>query len=236
MRPVLGILGGGWLGSRAAAFFEDRYEVRVTHRSAGLALDLDATATFLPELAEVDILLIAAPLHRIAGYRGLLEVLGDFEGRIFYCSSTGVYPAEEGDYKEEEGEKSELLAVEYFLQAHYPQTCILRLGGLMGDARYLAKFFTDRPLPQPGARVNYIHYLDIFGILETLIGGSYTGEIFNVVAPLHPRKQEVYFAQTGVHVEGEAFNRTVNTDKLLQKTGYRFRYPDPISFPFIRSL
>lgn len=236
MKPKLGILGGGWLGSRAADFFRERYEVRVTSRSGALALDLDASPAYFPALAEVDILLIAAPLHRISGYRGLSQVLGDFKGQLYYCSSTGVYPATEGDFTEADAVDPELLAVEEFLKVHFPQVCLLRLGGLMGDERYLARFFKDRPLPQPGGTVNYIHYRDILEVLDVLFQGDYEGEIFNIVAPLHPRKNEVYYVQTGIRVEGEPFNRTVSSNKLIQKTGYRFRHPDPVCFPFIRSL
>lgn len=236
MNPVLGILGGGWLGQRAEAHFQEKYEVRVTHRSGDFALDLNATSTYLPALAEVQILFITAPLHRIPGHKHLPEILGEFKGQIFYCSTTGIYPSKEGHFREEDAEEGIFLAVENFLRAYYPQTCVLRLGGLMGDGRYLAKFYKDKPMPQPGARVNYIHYEDILGVLEVLFLGGQEGETFNVVAPLHPRKREVYYSQTGLQVNGEDFNRTVNVDRLIQKTGYRFRHPDPLSFPYIRSL
>jgi nucleoside-diphosphate-sugar epimerase len=222
------IIGGGWLGTRVAAAWTEK--VLITHKSGEFPLDI-CTSGYSEELHQARTILLTAPLHRLEGYRNLSNILGDFKGQLIYCSTTGIYPVEPGEYAEEDAIEGKFKEVEDYLLSTFSNTLILRLGGLMGEDRYLAKFYKDKPLPQPDYTVNYIHYKDIIGVIQCLLEKGINKGIYNVVAPLHPTKAEVFYAQTGVKLEGERRERIVLVDKLIKETGYRFRYPDPISFP-----
>ncbi|ADQ19224.1 hypothetical protein Lbys_3576 [Leadbetterella byssophila DSM 17132] len=222
------IIGGGWLGSRVASAWSEK--VLISHRSGEFPLDV-CTSGYSDLLHRASTILITAPLHRLEGYQNLSRILGDFDGQVIYCSTTGIYPDEPGEYAEDDAEEGMFKEVEEYLLSSFSNTLILRLGGLMGEDRFLAKFYKDKPLPQPGATVNYIHYKDIIGVIQCLLDKSIKKGIYNVVAPLHPTKAEVFYAQTGIKLEGERRERIVLVDRLIRETGYCFQYPDPISFP-----
>lgn len=69
-----------------------------------------------------------------------------------------------------------------------PNVCILRLAGLMGKNRYLAKYYTDK-VAKSDTIVNHIHKEDALGIIEKIVNDNVTG-IYNVCTPLHPTRKK----------------------------------------------
>lgn len=246
---TLGIIGYGWLGTHLANAFKDEYAILGTTRSLeklkGIqAVEADFTQPqFLQaDFNAADIVFISTnfPKEEIGQWLANLKTfLGNYKNQLFLCSSTGIYPDFEMEFTENSVDDSELnkdiLNVESVIKEAYPQVNILRLGGLMGDERYLSKWFVNRPLPKPGARINYIHYQDIVGVVKALVNSCAQSKTYNVVAPEHPRKNEVYEAQTSVFVEGEDYNRIISPNKLIKEIGYTFVYPNPVEFPFVKS-
>src|SRR5699024_5833456 len=121
---------------------------------------------------------------------------------------------------------------ERLLKKEYPQATILRLGGLMGDKRYLSKY----NLSNLNQRVNHVHYADVCQVIAAMLEKQTSGEVFNVVAPKHPTKAAVMEAQTDESVAECGFpeGKRVSVEKLQKILDYRFQYPDPCRFQFIR--
>lgn len=251
------ILGGaGWLGTRCAEFLSTNYDVAITttteekhelynHQNKPNALirfsDTQLTTHWNKEiLTETDAVVISIPfssrksraeLH--TRVQNVIHFLSDFTGQIILFSSTSVYPDHQSEIKEDtlpnSALNSNMLMVEQLIQRKLPQTTVLRLGGLMGDDRYMSKY----PLKNIHETVNHIHYSDITQLVEKLIDAPKPGEIFNVVAPEHPSKLEIVtYEKKNERIE-DAEKQTVKVispAKIIAAFQYTFKHPNPIYF------
>ena len=73
------------------------------------------------------------------------------------------------------------------------------------------------------------------GDLKLILEKQITSEIYNVVAPNHPNKHQVYTSKAkefGIEepqfLEGGKNGKVVISDKLIQSLNYRFKYPNPM--------
>ena len=247
----LGIIGFGWLGSRIAERLSDRYEIFATTTTESKIEDLESKgfqvtlASFPDEInpemkewevaSELDAVIVTIPFSGIRGMQvsmkerqqNLLKFLGDFKGQLFLTSSTGVYPQIDQDIKEEDQPANEVES-ENFILEKFPQTNILRLAGLMGDQRLLKNY----NISQLDQLVNHIHYADICSVVEKMLNNQSQSKVYNVVAPIHPNKEEVINAQKGLSYSGERTTkgRTISPAKLIQELDFEFQYPDPRYF------
>lgn len=247
----LGIIGFGWLGSRIAERLSDRYEIFATTTTESKIEDLESKgfrttlASFPDEInpemkewevaSELDAVIVTIPFSGIRGMQvsmkerqqNLLKFLGEFKGQLFLTSSTGVYPQIDHDFKEEDQPANEVES-ENFILEKFPQTNILRLAGLMGDQRLL-KNYNISNLDQ---LVNHIHYSDICTAIEKMLAQKSRSKVYNIVAPIHPSKEEVINAQKGLSYSGERTTkgRTISPAKLIQELDFEFQYPDPRYF------
>lgn len=247
----LGIIGFGWLGSRIAERLSDRYHIFTTTTTPAKAKDLNAkgyqaTLVSFPDTLDaemkpwevakdLDAIVISVPFSGLRGAqipmndkrRNLLNFLGDYRGQLFYTSSTGVYPQTEKEFTEDDLPAEEVES-ESFILEQFPQTNILRLAGLMGDQRLL-KNYNISNLDQ---LVNHIHYADICTAIEKILAQKSQSKVYNIVAPIHPSKEEVINAQKGLLYSGERTTkgRTISPAKLIQELDFEFQYPDPRYF------
>lgn len=247
----LGIIGCGWLGNHLAERLSNQYEIFVTTTTESKIAALEAkgyTATLVsfpdepnPEmqqwyaLSKLDAIIIAVPFSGLRGSKipmtgkreNLLRFIGDFKGQIFYTSSTGVYPHTEKEFTEDDQPAKEVES-ENFILEKFPQTNILRLGGLMGGERLL-KNYNISNVEQP---VNHIHYADICSVVEKMLNNQSQSKVYNIVAPVHPNKEEVINAQKGLSFEGErtVIGRIISPQKLMKELDFEFQYPDPRYF------
>lgn len=170
--------------------------------------------------------------------------------KLIYISATSVYADGEGVRVEEDvrsaaeaSNKALGIAEELIHQAGWLETCVLRLGGLMGYDRIPAKYAVGRKEIAGGSQpVNYIHRDDAVGAILKVLEEEPWGETFNVAAPEHPSRKAVYEASAKTagypmpdfHPQDTSVNKTVSPQKLIGQLGYQFQYPDPLRFAYDR--
>ncbi|REC51641.1 hypothetical protein DRF62_16970 [Chryseobacterium piscium] len=247
----IGIIGCGWLGNHLAERLSNQYEIFATTTTESKVEDLQSKGyhTTLvsfpnelnPEMKEwnaakkLDAIIISVPFAGIRGAQipmndkreNLLNFLGDFKGQLFLTSSTGVYPETEKDFTEDDKPAQEVES-ESFILDKFPQTNILRLAGLMGDQRLLKNY----NISNLDLLVNHIHYADICSVVEKMLDNHSESKVYNVVAPIHPNKEEVINAQKDLPYSGERTDvgRTISPNKLIEELDFEFQYPDPRYF------
>jgi nucleoside-diphosphate-sugar epimerase len=168
--------------------------------------------------------------------------------KIIFISSTSIYPPsnqwahEYNTIINTNTGNTSLFNAEQILtkDASYDLT-IIRFGGLMGQQRIPGKYFSNKPLVVGDAPVNYIHQIDAIRMIHWIIEKELWNEVFNGVAPQHPKRAEVYeknaadfnfppplsYAPAG----SESF-KTISADKILS-TGFKFDYQNPLNFDYL---
>ena len=169
---------------------------------------------------------------------------------IIFISSTGIYPelnrevVEEDVTMPEESASPEMVAAENLVQSLRPEksVTILRLAGLLGYNRNPGKYVAGKKDMETGSiPVNYIHPDDVIGIVLTMLEKGFQNETFNIVAPLHPTRRQVYedsCARFGW--EAPTFSepaqrpdfKVISNKKFLSQYEYDFKYPNPLTFHY----
>ncbi|WP_294288746.1 hypothetical protein [uncultured Chryseobacterium sp.] len=247
----LGIIGCGWLGNHIAEHLSDRYEIFATTTTEAKLGGLKSRGyqAFLVKFpdepnaemeqwevtSDLDAIIIAVPFSGLRGTKipmtekreNLLRFIGDFKGQLFYTSSTGIYPDTKKEFTEYDQPAGEVES-ESFILEQFPQANILRLGGLMGGDRLL-KNYNISNLDQ---LVNHIHYADICSVIEKMLDRHSESKVYNVVAPVHPNKEEVINAQKDLPYSGMRTDtgRIISPEKLISELDFQFQYPDPRYF------
>ena len=166
--------------------------------------------------------------------------------QLVYTSSTSVYPDHPGVVKEsdvidaDQAAQVELVQVEQlFLSLPIVRTTIVRLGGLTGGSRLLARHFAGKKeLPEGKYPVNLIHLEDAVGVIGFVIAKGLAGT-FNACSPIHPGKKKFYSALASrFQLPLPEFNeddvkegKIIDTQKL-EEQGYCFLYRDPQSYTY----
>ncbi|CEN35333.1 Rossmann-fold NAD(P)-binding domain-containing protein [Capnocytophaga cynodegmi] len=246
----IGIIGCGWLGFRLANHLKTNNTIYTTTRSTdknkflssyfhSFIIDFDDSEVKKWEiLTELDCIIIAIPFGRHLDsnilnkrLKNICIFIENFEKQLFFTSSVGIYPQINAEINEDfpcELLDSKLLYVENFLKNQFPQTNILRLGGLMGDNHIFSKYNVS----ETSQIVNHIHYQDICLIIEKMISLNLQSKLYNVVAPKHPTKQEIINHQKGtkIAIDRTPSGKIVLSDRLKTELSYQFLYPNPIYF------
>lgn len=211
-----------------------------------------------PSLFDVDCLVLNLPPGRrnpnvfrdypmaIAQIVDAFKDLAGFK-RIIFVSSTSVY-GESIDMIDEttpavpstDSGKALLLAEKIVVEDNI-NSVILRFGGLAGPGRHPGKFLAGKTGLSSGAQsVNFLHLHDAIGVIKYFISNDFGQDLFNVVAPLHPRKDDFYklmstkagLTEPSFDSTGTSYKREISVAKLLKETNYEFKYPDPMRFTF----
>ncbi|GAA4420690.1 SDR family oxidoreductase [Nibrella viscosa] len=269
MHPTISILGCGWLGlPLAERLLSEGYTVKGSTTSAEklpllTAKGIDAYKVQLThepqgnlaDLLNAEILLIDIPPK--AGRYGdnfhpaqiqqVVEAVRQSPVRwVLYISSTSVYPEQRREVTEEAVTNPELSAAPSLVQAEQlvqrllpeRQTTILRCGGLMGYDRIPGKYIAGKTVDSGAVPVNYIHRDDAVGIITSVLEQHVTG-VFNVVAPEHPTREEIYRKScadfgyappTFVEPNEPIAFKIISSKKVKETTGYTFKYPNPLDF------
>lgn len=248
------VVGCGWLGlPLARKLSEAGYKVFGTTTSpeklqplsdVGIEASLFRAGTDSAEkLPQADLMILNIPPSGIAGYAAVMSDMADVirqrGSRVFFCSTTSVYPEMPGSVFESDlipgvtpvvhaelarhgTPKSELVGAEeaFFKSGN---TVILRLAGLIGGGRHPVNFLSGRTFNGDAlAPVNLIHRDDIITIIHELIARSTEGEIFNICAEEHPSKKDYYTEQAGIRNipapvfsnEGDGGGKIVDSSKI----------------------
>lgn len=167
---------------------------------------------------------------------------------VLFISSTSVYASLNRDVKEEDAGNPEsasgeaLLGVEkMLLEEPSFSTTVLRFCGLMGydrsPVKFLGRMATVSNANQPA---NLIHRDDCIGIIYEVIRQGVWGEVFNACSPGHPLRREYYARAaelSGLDLpplegeQGDAPFKIIDSSRLEEVLGYRFRVPDPLHLP-----
>ena len=253
------IIGCGWLGKiTAQLLLNTGYSVTGTTRTEdrfseleelGISpLKLEITPNKALSIPNFDVVLIAVSPGRGEqrnSYPNVMEVLAKAlstsNAQVLMCSSTSVYGdiqglATESDARPDSDHQHAILAAEGFLRKHIPDAVILRLGGLYGPDRHPVKYLAGRKgITQGDAPVNLVHSDDAAGSIKKLIDTDTRTEIFNVVAPAHPSRSELYttkakeFGLDEPEFEaGGKDEKVVDSTKLIGQLGYEFKVPNPL--------
>lgn len=187
-------------------------------------------------------------VHQI---QAIVHVLASSSAKeIIYISSTSVYPQinrvliEDDVYLPEQSASPAMVRAENLLIALRPEktVCILRLGGLMGYERIPGKYVRGQKDMTTGSiPVNYIHRDDAAKIIAQIIESGIKNETFNIVAPLHPTRKEVYVASceqfgwespTFITPDTPPDFKIISSEKLTRYYNHDFRYPNPLLFHY----
>lgn len=272
-QSTLSILGCGWLGlPLAEQLLAEGYKLRGSATTPEKVAQLQHKGIDgypvrlipqpdgeLTKLLQADTVIVDIPPR--AGQFGdafhpaqlqalALEFRSSTVRHIIHISSTSVYPelnrlVEEDDVQHpDQSAAPALVLAEQALQA-LASTCVvttLRCGGLMGYDRIPGKYVAGRTVTTGDVPVNYIHRDDVIGIIRYFISHPQTG-VFNVVAPEHPTRAEVYeqscrlfgFEQPIlIKPQTPSSFKQVSVSKLMEATGYAFRYANPMDFYYKR--
>jgi nucleoside-diphosphate-sugar epimerase len=159
--------------------------------------------------------------------------------QVIFTSSTSVYEKSDAHKDETHPLKTNnpILEVERALSVN-ENLCVLRMAGLMGEGRYLTKYYpAQRVLANALSLANHIHQVDAVGSIQAVIEHELKG-VYNICAPMHPTKQAIIEAQCEVlHVSPPSFEQvsgesgTIDATRFQKATHYTFYYPDPRAFP-----
>ena len=191
---------------------------------------------------QLDTIIISIPMSRSKDaesqtilFQNVLSFLENNKKQLFLMSSTGIYPQvkqyiDEDTFPADQLDNT-LFAIEKLFLEKIPELNILRLGGLMGQDRVFYKYYKEAGRYEA---VNHIHYHDICRVIEKMISLDLKGKIYNVVAPLHPAKGDVYTYQTGNELDPaipeKTENRIISSEKMIRELTYSFVFPDPKTF------
>ncbi|QES93818.1 hypothetical protein F0358_14345 [Empedobacter brevis] len=235
------IIGKGWLGKRLENELENEFLIETTKRVSDtencFSIDFDA---YKAEKITTDyyFIIVTIPFGRRNNFddlqkrfHHLIQYIGAYENQLILLSTTSIYSESSGEISEENNLIDPYYSIENQLKEKYNQLVILRLGGLMGDDRYLSKYL-NFDTPNLKQVINHIHYKDVCQIIEKIITTNKNNAIYNVVAPEHPTKEEVleYQLNRKIIPSKNRIGRVISSQKIQTEFNYEFLYPNPIYF------
>src|SRR5690606_34615615 len=258
------MVGCGWVSSYIATeMLQAGHQVWSTSTSAEKAnqlaergimaavADFDTDDAF-PDFAQkvFDTVIISVPITykdseervqlRFARLIGFLHQLSFRQS--FFFGSVGIYPKVSATITEtslaDEKLEPKLLSGETALRAAYPNLNVLRLGGLFGFERVMAKHFVGRVCEIGYQTANFVHVMDIHGIVAAMIAEGSQAKTYNVVCPEHPLKKDIIAASAAKYGYGmpAAFSeadrtaKVVSPERLIADLRYQFIYRSPLQF------
>ena len=167
--------------------------------------------------------------------------------KIIYISSTSVYKninkvVTEADVTlPAEADNKVLAEAEmYILQSSIQERVVLRMGGLTGYDRMLARFFTGKTdLAGWNEPVNLVHRDDAVGSILFMLNKKVRAEVLNVCSPQHPNRKLFYESLCAkFNLAKPAFNTLVDADwkevssEKISSLGYSWIFPDPFKYSY----
>ncbi|QTV05252.1 Rossmann-fold NAD(P)-binding domain-containing protein [Faecalibacter bovis] len=245
MKEVL-IIGKGWIGEKLEKQLKNQFKITTTKRNSdaenSISVDFDSAKIISIDSTKYDFIIITIPFGKRNTmeelnfrFDNLIQFIGNYNKNILLLSSTGIYTESNGFISENTFPDAQLndpyISIENKIKTKFPQASILRLGGIMGNTRYLSKYL-DLDRESLDEVANHVHYEDILNVIKTCIDNNITNEIYNVVAPQHPTKEEILEYQINhkiIKTETKK-GKTISSQKLMNELNYQFLYENPIYF------
>jgi len=252
---TVSILGCGWLGLPLAEELQKYFEVKGSYRSKKTKQLLeDSGIEYYPidlneeewdeEFFECDLLIIAIPpslrLQSADVHLKQLKLVNEYlheDTAVIYCNTTAVYGIGE-DLKEEQANRSSPFY--QFEQVFSNNPCtVLRLAGLVDhDRTIVSSLIAKNIVIDHREPVNLVHKADVLQVILTIIEQEKWDEVFNVCAPEHSNKKEVYghwammlgYDELTFVEKEKPLLKTISSEKLIKKLNYSFIYPNPVEF------
>ncbi|WP_207531684.1 SDR family oxidoreductase [Desertivirga arenae] len=165
--------------------------------------------------------------------------------KVLFVSSTSVYPDinrevfEADELEPVKGSGRALKIAEDLLQQQKDfETTVLRFAGLVGPERLPGRFLAGKKdVPNGTSPVNLIHREDCIEIIYQIIKQEAWGELFNACSDIHPTRADFYslaaltigLAPPQFAVNPQTSFKIINSNKLKQRLGYVFKFPDPMT-------
>ncbi|WP_072681803.1 GDP-L-fucose synthase [Arcobacter sp. LA11] len=248
------ILGAGWLGFALANELKKDFLVKVSIKdekkekeliNEGLSPYLlnEENYNNLEELLDTDYLFINFPPSKFKNYLSFLERIYEFVAKskinkVFFISSTSIYPNESLLLKEDLQINNPISKKVFDAERLVEEKTdvIFRCSGLIGYNRIAGQYFSGKVVDSGNARVNYVYRDDIIKATLFTLRNDLCG-IFNLCAPSHPTKKEVYlrnakkygFEEPIFENKKECKKRIVDGSKI-ERLGFRYDYPNPLEF------
>ena len=248
------ILGAGWLGLELAIVLKNDFKIKVSSRSQekvniyeeeGFSSYIlnENNFEFLDELFETNYLFINFPPSKFEDYLLFLNKIYSHEKiknieKIFFVSSTSIYPNIEGlfneDYEIKEPNSKIVFEAENLVKDK--SDVIFRVAGLVGANRYFGKRSANKIIEFPKTPINFVHRNDVINATKFIIEKDLSG-IFNLCSNTHPTKEEIYsFNSKKYNFEKPIFldnkeflNRLIDGSKI-EKLGFSYKYNNAFEF------
>lgn len=252
MRKVV-ILGAGWLGFPLAKQLQNNgFDILATCRSANTKellskekinfQHVELNDEIIPaEIYDTECLCILIPPSKNTNFYDLISKITKSPKfklieHVIFTSSTSVYEESQCSKSEYSLLKTEnvLTQTEYLFQ-DFSNVCILRMSGLMGNGRYMGKYFQEI-VPNAQTTVNHIHLYDAISLIEQVI----TKKLYctyNIAAPLHSTREQIIKEQckklkvdVPIFKAGDSKKGIILTSKIDEEIAYMYKYPNPVDF------
>ncbi|WP_353196158.1 NAD-dependent epimerase/dehydratase family protein [Parapedobacter defluvii] len=258
------IVGCGWVGTYVASqLLREGHDLWGTCTTAEKALklaqmglrshvmnfDRDDRADGLDE-DTFDVVIVSVPItHKDAPetVKARFERLVTFLKKLsfrqsLFFGSVGIYPKVSAVIAEDTFASHELdqklWLGESRLRSAFPELNVLRLGGLFGLERTMAKHFVGRVCEIGYQTANFVHVEDIYRIILAMLNKRIQGRTYNVVCPEHPLKKDVIAVSAAKYGYGlpAAFTaidqtaKVVSPERLIADLDYSFVYRSPLQF------
>ena len=259
------IVGCGWVGKNIAShLLEAGCTLWATSRTPEKAAQLDQlglhahVVDFDREGAfeawngptSFDAVVISVPVTRKDAYETVasrFDRLASFLNRLsfrqsFFFGSVGIYPRESAVVDEDSVPlhrlDKKLRLGETTLREAFPDVNVLRLGGLFGLERIVAKYFAGKVCEVGYQTTNFVHVNDICRILQLMLKKQIGRRTYNVVCPEHPLKKDVIMASAAKYgydlpvlfTEADHTAKIVSSARLVAELDYSFVYRSPLQF------
>jgi nucleoside-diphosphate-sugar epimerase len=243
MSKIIGIAGAGWLGLPLALRLKHSgYHVHAIGQNREKTEPIEALG--IPyhlvdySAQEIDPILCETLICCIPPCDNLQDILMHLmaltkPSYFIFSSSISVYHQTNGlvDEQDDVAGNRQLIEAEEWLTRQETPTAILRYGGLIGEDRHPAMFFSGKTgIPNGSAPVNLIHRSDILNFVNSMIPVKLTGT-FNLVFPDHPTRKEYYEQQcTARDLSPCEFlsggeGKIVNGSKITEHLNVPYAYP-----------
>lgn len=238
----ISIIGLGWFGGALADALSPQYEISGTTRNPLQLVELsskvnveqlDATTVPSNHLLNTDAVILNIPpfIHQLEWFKSWLWNLNT---HLVFISSTSVYGEILGTVDEKTiphpvTENARILVEEENWVKTFPNSTIIRFGGLIGKDRHPGKYLSGKTnLAQGNSPVNLIHLEDCISFTKLVLENKLINETFNLVSPKHPTRKAYYtdYCQKNnlplpEFLDSEALGKIISHEKVSKI--YQFR-------------